>query len=257
MSFAVSADAYDGYMGRYSRKLAPLLAGFAGVERGHRLLDVGCGPGALSAELALRVGARGVAAADPSPGFARACTERVAGADVRTASAEELPWAAGCFDRVLSQLVVSFLIDPDAGVREMRRVARRGGIVASCTRDYRGQMQMLRIFWDAALALDAAAPDEARAMAFTDPVSLREPWMGAGIASVETVPLVVHSDYADYEDYWRPFLTGTGPGGQYCVSLDIDHRAALREDCFRRLGAPLGPFTLSARARSWAVRGVA
>jgi SAM-dependent methyltransferase len=255
MSFAVSADAYDGYMGRYSFKLAPLLADFAGVEPGHRVLDVGCGPGALTVEVASRVGTGRVAAADPSPGFARACAERVPGAEVRTASAEKLPWAAGCFDRVLSQLVVSFLSDPDAGVREMRRVARRGGIVASCTWDYGDQMQMLRIFWDAARALDPAAPDEARAMAFMNPVALRELWTTAGIGSVESVPLVVHSDYHDYEDYWQPFETGAGPGGQYCVSLDNDRRAALREDCFQRLGAPLGPFTLTARA--WAVRGVA
>ena len=127
--------------------------------------------------------------------------------------------------------------------------------MAACTWDYGDGMQMLRIFWDAALALDAAAPDEARVMAFTDPVSLRELWIRAGMGSVQTVPLVVHSDYADYEDYWEPFLTGTGPGGQYCVSLDIDHRAALREGCFQRLGAPQGPFTLTGRA--WAVRGVA
>jgi ubiquinone/menaquinone biosynthesis C-methylase UbiE len=163
---AVSADAYDGYMGRYSRLLAPLLVDFANVERGQRVLDVGCGPGALTSELAIRVGGDRVAAADPTAGFVLACADRVPEADLRHGPAEELPWPADSFDVVLSQLVVSFLRDADAGIREMRRVARVGGIVASCTWDYTGDMQMLRTFWDAALALDPAAPDEARTMKY-------------------------------------------------------------------------------------------
>jgi ubiquinone/menaquinone biosynthesis C-methylase UbiE len=255
MSFNVSADAYDRYMGRYSRSLAPLFAGFAGVEPGHRVLDVGCGPGALTSELALRVGADRVAGADPTPGFALACAERVPGADVRTAPAEELPWPTNSFDTALSQLVVSFLPDADAGVREMRRVTRLGGTVAACAWDLAGEMQMLRTFWDAALELDPAAPDEARVMDYIDPDSLRELWRRAGLRDVETTQLVVDVEYSDFDDYWQPFLSGTGPGGAYCVSLDARHRAALRDECFRRLGAPTHRFTLTARA--WAVRGLA
>jgi ubiquinone/menaquinone biosynthesis C-methylase UbiE len=255
MSFTVSADAYDRYMGRYSRRLAPLFADLARVKPEQRVLDVGCGPGALTSELARRVGADRVAAADPSPGFALTCADRVRGADVRTAPAEELPWPDASFDAVLSQLVVSFLRDADAGVREMRRVVRSRGTVTACTWDYADEMQMLRTFWDAALTLDPAAPDEARVMGYTDPDSLRELWLRADLRDVETAPLVVHTEYDDFDDYWQPFLTGTGPGGAYCVSLNAHHQAALREECIRRLGSPKGSFTLTARA--WAVRGIA
>ena len=255
MSFAVPADAYDRYMGRYSRRLAPLLTEFAGVRPGHHVLDVGCGPGALATELAATVGVRLVAAADPSPGFARACAERVPGADVRTAASEELPWPDGTFDAVLSQLVVSFVKDTDTAVREMRRVSVPGGTVASCSWDYAGQMEMLRTFWDAALTLDPAAPDEARELFYSDPDSLRELWQRAGLQGIETAALVVEVKYDDFDDYWQPFLTGTGPAGQYCVSLDHRRQEALRDQCLRSLGAPTGAFTLSARA--WAVRGVA
>jgi hypothetical protein len=136
----------------------------------------------------------------------------------------------------------------------MRCVARVGGVLASCTWDLGGEMQMLRTFWDAALALDPAAPDEARVMGFTDPDSLRALWLGADLREVETAPLVVHVEYAGFDDYWQPFLSGTGPGGAYCVSLDAGRRAALRDECRVRLGTPSGPFTLTARA--WAVSGV-
>jgi SAM-dependent methyltransferase len=254
MSFAVSADSYDRYMGRYSRVLAPLLAEFARVQPGQVVLDVGCGPGALTAELARRIGAEHVAAVDPSPEFVLACATRVAGADVRDAPAEKVPWPDDSFDAVLSQLVVSFLRDASAGVREMRRVVRDGGSVTACTWDYGGEMQMLRTFWDAALALDPGAPDEAKVMNYIDPGALRELWLRSNLRDIETAALTVHAQYAAFEDYWEPFLTGTGPAGAYCVSLDPGHRAALRDECFGRLGTPAGSFTLTARA--WAVRGL-
>jgi SAM-dependent methyltransferase len=253
VTFSGPAGAYDRYMGRYSRPLAPLLADFAGVQPGQRVLDVGCGPGALTVEVVGRVGARHVAAADPSEGFARACAERLPGVDVQTAPAERLPWSSGAFDTVLSQLVVSFMTDADAGLGEMRRVARDGGVIASCTWDYRGEMQMLRTFWDAALSLDPAVPDEARVLRYIDLDSLRQLWLRTGLGDVRSTELVVTVDYTDYEDFWQPFLTGTGPAGAYCVSLDDSHRGALRDAVFQRLGAPRGSFTLAARA--WAVRG--
>jgi hypothetical protein len=149
--------------------------------------------------------------------------------------------------------VLSFVQNADAALGEMMRVARPGGTVAACTWDYAGEMQMLNTFWRAALALDPAAPDEARALAYTDPDSLRDLWHRRELRDIQTAGLVVEVQYVDFDDYWQPFLTGTGPAGQYCVSLDDHHREALREECFRALGAPMGAFTLT--ARSWAVRG--
>jgi ubiquinone/menaquinone biosynthesis C-methylase UbiE len=255
MSFAVPADAYDRYMGRYSRQLAPKFIQFAGVRAGQRVLDVGCGPGALTAALADTLGAEHVAACDPSPGFARACRQRVRGADVRTAPAEELAWPDAQFDAVLAQLVLSFVSNGAAAGREMRRVTVGGGTVAACTWDYGGQMEMLDTFWGAALALDPGAPDEAHTLAFTDRESLQELWRRTGLSDIETSGLLVDVQYQGFDDYWHPFLSGTGPGGQYCLSLDEHHREALRDACFRALGEPRGAFTLTARA--WAVRGQA
>jgi SAM-dependent methyltransferase len=253
MTFAVSGDAYDRYMGRYSRVLAPRLADFASIAPGSRALDVGCGSGALTAELARRLGAGSVVAADPSEPLVAACSERVTGADVRVARAESLPWPDDSVDAALAQLVVNFLEDPAAGVTEMRRLVRPGGVVAACTWDYSDGMRMLRTFWDAALALDPEAPDESRTMRYQDPHDLAALWRETRLEEVETTPLEVEVEYRDFDDFWEPFLSGVGPGGAYCTSLSPERQVAVREECRRRLGDPRGLYTLTARA--WAVRG--
>jgi|GraSoiStandDraft_10_1057309.scaffolds.fasta_scaffold107687_2 SAM-dependent methyltransferase len=254
MTFAVSGDAYDRYMGRYSRVLAPSLADFASIEPGSRALDVGCGPGALTAELARRLGVGSVIAADPSESFVAACAELVPGVDVRVAAAESLPWSDDSVDAALAQLVVNFLDDPAAGLTEMRRLVRPGGVVAACTWDYSDGMRMLRTFWDAALALDPDAHDESRTMRHQDPHELAALWRKTRLEDVETAPLDLEVEYRDFDDFWEPFLLGVGPGGAYCTSLSPERQLALREECRRRLGDPRGPFALAARA--WAVRGV-
>jgi SAM-dependent methyltransferase len=226
VSFTASGDAYDRFMGRYSRELAPRLIGFAGLIDGMRALDVGCGSGLLTSALADRLGAANVAAADPSESMLAACTERVPGADVRLAPAEELPWPDASFDAVLSQLVLSFVTDPDAAVGEMCRVTEPGGIVASCTWDY-GGMRMLRIFWDAAGELDPSAPDEAR-MRYRSEEELGSLWERGGLEDVVTGPLEVEVAYGSFDEYWEPFTLGVGPAGAYCVSLDEDAREVLR-----------------------------
>jgi SAM-dependent methyltransferase len=254
MTFAAPAESYDRFMGRYSRRLAPLLADFAEVGAGMRVLDVGCGPGALTEVLAGRAGADLVAAVDPSESFAQACAARVPGADVRAGGGERVPWADDSFDAVLSQLVVNFMDDPPRGVSEMRRVARPGGVVAACVWDY-ARMEMLRTFWEAALALDAGAPAEAARMRYGTPEELSALWSEAGLAQVETGSLEVAEEHESFDDYWEPFTAGVGPAGAYCVALAEDARAALREECRRRLGEPAGRFRLGARAS--AVRGLA
>jgi ubiquinone/menaquinone biosynthesis C-methylase UbiE len=252
MTFGISGDSYDRFMGRYSRELAPRFVAFAGIVPGMRALDVGCGSGSLTSALADRLGAANVAAADPSEPLLAACGHRVPGADVRLAPAEELPWPDASFDAVLSQLVLNFVADADAAVAEMRRVAAPGGIVASCTWDYAGGMRMLHTFWEAAAELDPQAPDESN-MRYRTEEELESLWERHGLDDVETGPLVVEVAYESFDEYWEPFTLGVGPAGAYCASLDPDAREALRAGCFSRLGSPAGPFSLGARA--FAVRG--
>jgi SAM-dependent methyltransferase len=249
--FTAGTEAYARHVGRYGGALSAAHADAAGLAAGDRALDVGCGPGVLLAELARRLGAAHVVGVDPTEPFLGAARAAVPAADVRLGSAERLPFDADAFDVALSQLVLNFMDDAEAGVVEMRRVARRA--VTSCVWDYAGEMTMLRAFWDAALELDPDAPDEGRTMGFCTPGELAALWERAGLREVRTDALVVEAAYADFEDYWSPFLSGLGPSGAYCASLDDDARAALRDACFRRLGSPSGPFTLSARA--WFVRG--
>ena len=252
MSFSVAGDAYDRFMGRYSRELAPRFVAFAGVVPGMRALDVGCGPGALTSALAGRLGAESVAAADPSETLLAACAARVPGADVRRAPAEELPWPDGSFDAALSQLVLNFVPDADAAVAEMRRVVTPGGTIAACTWDYAGGMRMLRTFWDAAAEVDPQAPDEQH-MRYRSEEELAALWGRGGLEDVVTGPLEVEVEYGSFDDFWEPFTLGVGPAGAHYASLDPEQREALRERCFSRLGSPAGPFSLTARA--FAVRG--
>jgi SAM-dependent methyltransferase len=255
-TFHASADAYDRHVGRYSAQLASALIAFAGVGRGMRAVDVGCGPGALTAALVRELGAPSVAAADPSAPFAEACRARLPGVDVVVAPAEALPFADGAFDGALSQLVVNFMRDADAGVREMARVTRPGGVVAACVWDYAGEMTLLRAFWDAAREVDparAAAADEGIVMRWCAEGELADLWRAAGLCDVRFGPLVVSARYTGFEDLWSPFPTGVAPSGAFCASLDADRRGALHDAYRRRLGVGEGPFELTARA--WAVAG--
>ena len=255
-TFRGSADSYDRFVGRYGPSLASALLGFAGLEPGMRALDVGCGPGALSAALVDQLGAASVSAADPSTTFVDACRTRLPGVDVVEASAEALPFADGTFDATLSQLVVNFMSDPEEGGREMVRVTRPGGVVASCVWDYAGEMTLLRAFWDAAREIAperAAASDEGVVMPWCREGELAELWRAAHLDSVRFDSLVASAKYAGFEDLWSPLPTGVGPAGAFCSSLDEKRQAALR-DAFRgRLQIGDGPFELTARA--WAVAG--
>jgi SAM-dependent methyltransferase len=257
-SFRAPAEAYDRLVGRYSPQLASALIDFADVQPGMRAVDVGCGPGALTAALAQRLGAASVCAADPSEPFAQACRSRHPGVEVVVAGAEALPFADDAFDVALSQLVVNFMADAEAGVREMARVTRPGGVVAACVWDYAGEMTLLRAFWDAAREVDpqrGAAADEGVVMRWCADGELADLWRSSGLDDVRSGTLVVSATYTDFEDLWAPLPTGVAPSGAFCASLDEERRVALHDAFRRRLGVGDGSFELTARA--WAVAGIA
>jgi SAM-dependent methyltransferase len=251
MSFDVAADAYDRYMGRYSVLLSPQLADFAGVRSGQRVLDVGCGPGALTAELVARVGASAVAAVDPSESFVTAARERNPGIEVVQASAEKLPFPTLTFDAALAQLVVHFMPDPNRGLVEMARVTRRNGVVAACVWDHGGQGP-LSLFWRAARGLDPEVDDES-ALPGVREGHLAELFAAAGLHEIEATALWVSLEHATFDAWWEPFTKGVGPAGSFLASLSSDRQVELRESC--RTMIPGTPFVVTARA--WAARGLA
>jgi len=247
MSFNVSADAYLRFMGRYSEPLAAQFADLAGVRGGQRLLDVGCGPGALTAELAGRAGPEAVSAVEPSGSFAAAASERLPGVDVRQAAAEQLPFGDAAFDAALAQLVVHFMADPVAGLREMGRVTRPGGVVAACVWDHAGGRGPLSAFWQAVRELDPGADDESN-LAGVREGHLAQLFAQAGLDAVQVTTLTVRVRQAGFEAWWETFTLGVGPAGAYLASLPVAGRDELRERCRRQL--PEGPFEVSATA--WA-----
>jgi SAM-dependent methyltransferase len=252
VSFTVGADDYDRFMGRYSAPLAPLLADFAGVQAGQRVLDVGCGPGALTAELVAWLGADSVVAVDPSERFVEAARRRHPGVNVTRAAAEELPFEDERFDAALAQLVVHFMADPVAGLREMARVTRADGVVAACVWDHAGGQGPLGVFWDAAHELDADVEDESR-LAGAREGHLAELMHAAGVRDVQDSVLQVDVEHPTFEEWWEPFLLGVGPAGAYVTGLSPERRAQLRDLCRERF--PAAPFVVPARA--WAARGLA
>ncbi len=248
-SFQAGGDAYDLFMGRYSRHLAEPFADAASVTAGSRVLEVGCGPGALTAALVQRVGTSGVVAIDPAPPFVEACASRFPNVQVQLGRAEALQFPDESFDRVMAQLVLHFVSEPADAAAEFRRVLRPGGIAAACVWDFADGMQMLRSFWDAALDVDDEAPDEARTLRFGREGEIAELFDAAGLVDVTESTLEVESTYSDFDELWAGFMAGIGPAGAFVVALDQPRRNAIREALFQRLGAPSGSFTLGATAR--------
>jgi SAM-dependent methyltransferase len=248
-TFHVTSEAYDLFMGRYSRPLAREFARFAGIHAGVRVLDVGCGPGALTSELIRLVGLANVAACDPSPPFVAACAARHPGLQVRAGSAEHVPFD-NAFDAALTQLVLHFVSDPMAAATELRRVTRPGGIVAACVWDFGEGMQMLRAYWDAAVAIDPDAPDEGQVLRFGRQGELSEWLTGGGFDEIAETALHVDSTYRDFDELWAGVETGIGPAGAYLMSRGQVDRARLREALFEHVGRPEGSITLHAVARA-------
>lgn len=253
-----SGDGYEPYIGRWSRLAARQFLAWLEVGAHARWLDVGCGTGALTATILAAADPSSVLGIDPSAGFvahaASKTDDRRAGFAV--GDAEALPVPDSAFDAAVSGLVLNFVPDPTRAMVEACRVVRAGGTVGAYVWDYAGEMQLIRIFWDAATRLDApAAPlDEGRRFQICRPDALRALYEGAGLHGVEVEAIDVPTHFADFDDYWQPFLGGQGPAPAYAMSLLPEHRTALRESI--RSSLPIrADGTIDLVARAWAVKG--
>jgi SAM-dependent methyltransferase len=253
----LAGDAYERYMGRWSRQLAPRFLDGVGAPPGLRWLDVGCGTGALSAAIVERCAPSAITGVDPSEGFLAAAAARLpAHAVLHRAGAATLPLGDREVDIVVSSLVLNFVPDADAALREMVRVTADGGRVAACVWDYAGRMEMIRAYWDAAaqLGLLAEGQDQGERFAICRPGALGSAFAEAGLEQVESDAIEIDMHFADFDDYWQPFLGGQGPAPAHAMSLDEAQRGELRELLRQRLGGTAGaPIVLGARA--WAARG--
>ncbi len=253
-----SGDAYEPYVGRWSRAVAEAFLTWLAVPPGRRWLDVGCGTGALTQAILREAQPQAVTGIDPSAGFvayARGHTPDPR-ATFRVGDAEALPDPDGVYDAAVSGLVLNFVPSPERMLAEQVRVTRPGGAVAAYVWDYAGRMQLMRHFWDAAAALDPAARelDEGRRFPLCRPGPLRALFEEAGLGRIEVRAIEVPTHFRDFDDYWRPFPGGQGPAPGYAMALDEERRAALREHLRARLPTDAdGAIRLAARA--WAVRG--
>jgi len=253
-----AGDSYERYVGRWSRPVARQFLGWLDLPPRLRWLDVGCGTGALSASILTAAEPEAVTGVDPSAGYLDLARAQVQDARARFApgDARALPLADDTIDAAVSGLALNFVPDQPRALREMARVVRAGGTVALYVWDYAGEMQLMRHFWDAAAALDPAAVelDEGRRFPICRPEPLATLFGDAGFEAIATRPIDVPTVFADFDDYWSPFLGGQGPAPGYCMSLSEERRAALCERLRGVLPAAAdGSIALSARA--WAVRG--
>jgi SAM-dependent methyltransferase len=249
-------DPYEEYVGRWSRRVAPRFLSWLGIPAGRRWLDVGCGTGALCAAIADRCSPSSVAGVEPSEGFLRAAGERLAGrAALHRGSATAIPLEDASVDVVVSGLVLNFVPDQRAALAEMARVTDGGGAIGAYVWDYSGRMELMRLFWDAAVELDpdAARMDEGVRFPLCRPEALAALFSGAGLAGVEVTAIDIPTPFPSFEEYWRPFLGGQGPAPAYAMSLDETARARLRDRIRERLPVEAdGSIWLTARA--WAAR---
>jgi SAM-dependent methyltransferase len=254
-----SGDAYEPYVGRWSRLVARELLAWLNIPPSQDWLDVGCGTGALSQTILDNASPRQVIGIDPSDAFVAFARGAIIDrrATFRVGDAQELPVTDNSFDATVSGLVLNFVLDQPKAVREMKRATRSGGIVAAYVWDYAGEMQMMRRFWDAAVALDAsaAALDEGQRFPLCHPGPLASLFQDAGLDDVAVRPIDVVTMFRDFDDYWTPFLGGQAPAPGYCMSLSEDRRAALRERIRNTLQPSRGDGSIHLIARSWAVRG--
>ena len=248
MTTGDAATAYGRFTGRFSEALAEELMTSLAPQLKGRVLDVGCGPGALTALLVDRLGAENVAGADPSEPFVEAARARLPGADVRCATAERLPYGDRSFDAAVAQLVVHFMSDPVAGLREMARVTRPGGTIAACVWDNAGGRGPLSPLWRAANELDPTVGDESAAVGAREG-QLAEVAVEAGLVDVRSSSVTAHVPFADFEDWWAPLASGVGSGGAFVTRLDGERHGALRE----LVAQHFGPAPFVAHVTAWCV----
>ena len=254
-----AGDAYERFMGRWSRRLAPLFVRFAGIPPDATVLDVGCGTGALTEAVLFEGRAGPVIAIDASAPYVAFARKRFPGRRARfqVGDAQQLPLPLNAVDTTLSLLILNLIPDRDRAVREMLRVTRPGGSLAAAVWDYGQGMQMLRILWDEAVAVDAAADQsDERHMPLCREGELHLLWRASGLQDVEEQVLSIDTPFSSFDDYWLPFLEGQGPAGAYVAALPSGHREQLERRLRQRLlgNGPDGPILL--RACAWAVRGV-
>lgn len=252
-------DAYEPYVGRWSRLVASEFLNWLGMASGSQWLDVGCGTGALSKAILQEMAPSRVTGIDRSDGYIAYVQKQIQDdrAHFEVGDAQALPDGPGSYDAVVSGLMLNFVPQPEQAVSEMRRVAKPGGIVAAYVWDYAGEMQLMRHFWNAAAALDPQALDldEGRRFPLCQPKPLAELFQSAGLRNVEVRAIDVSTHFKDFDDYWSPFLGGQGPAPSYAMSLSEERRAALRERI--RAGLPFArDGSIPLMARAWAVRGV-
>jgi SAM-dependent methyltransferase len=253
-----AGDRYEPYVGRWSRRVAREFLNWLAVSDGKEWLDVGYGTGALTQAIIKQKHPNSVIGIDASPGYAAYARSRIESPRARfeVGDAQSLPMDTASLDAAVSGLVLNFVPEPLRAVAEMARVVRPGGIVAAYVWDYAGKMELMRYFWDAAVALnpDAEALDEGRRFPICQPQPLAELFAHAGLSEVEVRPIDVATDFRDFDDYWSPFLGGQGPAPGYAVSLSDTRRTSLQERIRSKLPVTKdGSIHLIARA--WAARG--
>jgi SAM-dependent methyltransferase len=250
-------DQYEEYIGRWSRRVAPLFLAWLGMPAGRRWLDVGCGTGALTSAIWEAAAPSALTGVEPSEGFLRTARERLPGpVALLPGDATRIPMPDDSVDVVVSGLVLNFVPDPVSALREMTRVTVDGGTVAAYVWDYAEGMQLIRIFWDTAAGVDprAALLDEGLRFPGCRPDSLVDLFTGAGLIAVESTPLEIPTPFDSFEAYWSSFLGGQGPAPSYVASLTDEERERLRESVRDRVPAEADG-SIRLRARAWGVRG--
>jgi SAM-dependent methyltransferase len=248
---------YEQYMGRWSRRVAPLFLDWLGLPPGLRWLDVGCGTGALSAAILDRCAPIALTGVDPSAGVLETARENLTGrAQLHQGDATAIPLGDGAVDAAVCGLVLNFVPDPLAALAEMARVAVPGGTIAGYVWDYGGTMELMSQFWDAAAELNPRAPTMAEGAGFAlcRPKALEALFVAAGLAGIAVTAIDIPTPFVDFDDYWQAFLGGVGQAPAYAMSLDAGARERLRERLRGRLPSAADG-SIALRARAWAVRG--